>query len=226
MPSYQYPDQFSQINNSNFTYQLAVFFCRLLFTGIYKTEIAGLENIPRDRGFILACNHQSFLDPPIAGCFLHRPIAYFARDTLFKRGLISWLLKQLYAIPVKREAPNDVTAIKTVLKILKQGGGVVFFPEGTRANDQALQAPQKGIGWIACKSKISVLPVRVFGTGQGLSRNNQHFSWQTPLSIHYGHCLSFQDYDPGTTHPDRYQEASNRIMNAISKIPKPFDRPI
>ena len=226
MSSNSYPDKFSQIGNSSLCYQFAVFLCRLLFTGFYKTEVAGIENIPRDRGFILACNHQSFLDPPMAGCFLHRPIAYFARDTLFKKGFVSWLLKELYAIPVKRDAPSDVTAIKTVLKILKQGGGVLFFPEGTRSEGEELKTPQKGIGLIACKSKTTVLPVRVFGTGKGLSKDNKNFSWHSPMSIHYGHSLSCEDYDPGKTHPDRYQEASNRIMNAIAKISKPVELPV
>ena len=120
MVSNLYPDKFSKIGNSSLSYQFAVFLCRLLFTGFYKTEVSGIENIPRNRGFILACNHQSFLDPPMVGCFLNRPIAYFARDTLFKKGFVSWFLKQLYTIPVRRDAPSDVNAIKTVLKILKQ----------------------------------------------------------------------------------------------------------
>ena len=226
MVSNLYPDKFSQIGNSSLSYQFAVSICRLLFTGFYKTEVSGIENIPRNRGFILACNHQSFLDPPMVGCFLNRPIAYFARDTLFKKGFVSWFLKQIYTIPVKRDAPSDVNAIKTVLKILKQGGGVLFFPEGTRSESEDLMTPQKGIGLIACKSKTTVLPARVFGTSKGLSRNNKHFSWQTPLSIHYGHCLSCEDYDPGKTHPDRYQESSNRIMDAIGEISKPFNYPI
>ena len=128
--------------------------------------------MPAQGSFILAVNHASFYDPPIAVCRLPRPVHFFARNTLF-RGLFGKLIANLNAIPVKRDADSDVTAIKRVLGLLRKGDSLLLFPEGTRTQDGNLQEAQRGIGMIACRSGVPVLPARIFGSYESCGRNRK-----------------------------------------------------
>ena len=82
----------------------------------FNAAVSGVDNIPRQGGFIVAVNHASLLDPPIVGSFVPRQICAFARRTLWKGGLSSWWLDAVGVIPVDREAGSDVTAIRRVIR--------------------------------------------------------------------------------------------------------------
>ena len=106
---------------------------RFLFKRLYKTQIAGLENAPKDEGFIWrVTTRASWI--PFVGCSPDRPICYFARDTLFKKGFVNWLLHELYSIPIKRDASSD-PGMKTVFKGSQARRRPSMFPEGTRSKD-------------------------------------------------------------------------------------------
>ena len=69
----------------------------LYFKIFHRFELKGLENVPKNGPFILASNHQSFLDPPALGCRLPRDLHYFARNTLFV-GPLGFIIKNLNSI--------------------------------------------------------------------------------------------------------------------------------
>ena len=95
----------------------------------FRGEVAGLENLPQSGSFLIAANHASFLDPPFIGSQVPRQIAYFARKTLWKPGIASWWLDEVGTIPVDRDGGQDVSAIKRVLKALKDNRGLILFPQ-------------------------------------------------------------------------------------------------
>jgi len=80
----------------------------------FRGQITGLENLPTDGGYLVACNHASLLDPPIVGLFLPNQVVFFARKTLWRPGFASWWLDGVRTIPVDRDGGTDVAAFKRV----------------------------------------------------------------------------------------------------------------
>ena len=198
------------------SHYLASVFYGMFFRG----EVTGLENLPKQGSFLIAANHASFLDPPLIGSQVPRQIAYFARKTLWKGGLITWWLDEVGTIPVDRDGGQDVSAIKRVLKALKDDKGLILFPEGTRTADGSLQKPKAGVGLIACRSQVPVVPVRIFGSFHAFGKG-QPLRLGTRVSIVFGKPILPSEYDDPTNRKDRYLVASTRIFERITSLPPP-----
>ena len=186
---------------------------------LFRGEVAGLENLPSDGGFLVAANHASHLDPPFIGAVLPHQMAFFARKSLWKPGLASWWMDGVGAIPVDRDG-SDLAAIKRVLGTLAAGRPIALFPEGTRSPDGRLQPAKAGVGLIACKTGVPVVPCRIFDSHLALGRAGG-FRPGTPVDIVFGRPLVAADYDRKSDGKERYQRASERIMTAIAALPRP-----
>ena len=186
----------------------------------FRGEVTGLEHLPRTGSFLIAANHSSFLDPPLIGSQVQRQIAYFARKTLWKPGLASWWLDTVGTIPVDRDGGQDVSAIKRVLRALKEDKGLILFPEGTRSPDGALQAPKAGVGLICCRAQVPVVPVRIFGSFEAFGKS-RGLRLGTPVTIVFGAPIPPSVYDEPKAGKERYQIASDRIMARIAVLQPP-----
>ena len=189
------------------------------FNSFYDYTQSGKENIPRTGPVIFAANHVSFYDPPAIGACLPRQINYFARDTLFK-GAFGKILLQIGTIPVARENA-EIKSLKAIFKSLKSDGAVAIYPEGTRSPDGQLTEPKAGAGMIACKSQATVIPTRIFGTYELFGRSDKIPKIGGPIHIAYGKPMTTAEIDPGKSHPERYLEASRRIMAHIAALQLP-----
>ena len=198
---------------------------KVVFDMFFRGEVVGADHLPEHGGFLLAANHASFLDPPVIGCQISRQIAYFARKTLWKGGFSSWWLDSVGVIPVDRDGGQDVAAIKRVLKALKQERGLILFPEGTRTVDGRLQPAKPGVGFIAIKTQVPVVPVRIFGSYEALGKSRP-LRLGTPVSVVFGKPIPPSAYDDPKAGKDRAQIASERIMAEIAKLRPPPERVI
>lgn len=201
-------------------YGVCHYILRQIYQMFFRGEVSGLENLPRSGAFMIASNHASHLDPPFVGCQLPMQMAFFARKTLWKPGLASWWLDGVGTIPVDRDGGSDVTAIKRVLQALKQHKPVILFPEGTRSPDGQLQAPKPGVGLLACKTQVPVVPARVFGSFEAFGKSGK-LRLGTPVTVVFGEALPAQAYDRPADGKERYQRASERIMSAIAALREP-----
>ncbi|MDX2187468.1 MAG: lysophospholipid acyltransferase family protein [Opitutaceae bacterium] len=195
-----------------------------LFESIYHMlfggEVHGLANLPKGGGYMIASNHASHLDPPVVGCMLPTQVSFFARKTLWKKGLASWWLDGVGTIPVDRDGGSDVTAIKRVLSSLKAKKVIILFPEGTRSLDGRLQTPKPGVGLLACRTGVPVVPARVFGSFEAFGRSGR-LRFGSPIHVVYGKPMQASEYDNPADGKDRYQRASERIMGHIAAIELP-----
>lgn len=203
-------------------YRIGHAFSRFIFQNLLQCEAYGVDHVPQRGGFLLACNHASNLDPFIAGCFLNRDIYFFARKTLFKRGFADWVLRRFNAIPVDRDGGKDISALKRVLELLSEGEGVLVFPEGTRSLDGKIQSAKKGVGMMACRSGVPVVPVHIFGSYEVWGRGSKWPKFSPgKIVLHYGKPLYSKDYDFGEGDAERYQKAADVILRAIVSLERP-----
>lgn len=197
----------------------------VMYDMFFRGEVVGVDNLPARGGFVLAANHASFLDPPLIGCQISRQIAYFARKTLWKRGLASWWLDAVGTIPVDRDGGQDVSAIKRVLRAIKEDRGLILFPEGTRTLDGRLQDAKPGVGFIACRTQVPVVPVRIFGSFEACGKGRP-LRVGTPVTIVFGKPIPPSVYDEPKAGKERAQIASERIMAEIARLAPPLERVI
>ena len=141
-------------------------FAKFIVTGalkpIYRFEVIGQENIPREGPVILCSNHISMMDPVALGITSPRPISFMAKEELFKIPLLSQIIKALYAFPVKR-GKGDRAALRTGLQILREGRVFGIFPEGTRNKSGKLGRGLSGVGFFALKTDAAVVPCAIIG---------------------------------------------------------------
>ncbi len=201
-------------------YGLCHYVLRVMFDLFFRGDVVGVENVPKRGGFLLAANHASFLDGPMIGCQISRQVAYFARKTLWKGGISTWWLDSVGTIPVDRDGGQDVSAIKRVLKSIKADWGLILFPEGTRTIDGSLQSAKAGVGFIACKTQVPVVPVRIFGSFEAYGKG-RGLHLGTPVSIVYGRPIPPSVYDDPKAGKERAQIASERIMSEIARLQMP-----
>lgn len=211
------------INTFKPMYRIGHAVSRFVFQNLLQAEAYGIDHIPTHGPFLLACNHASFLDPFVAGCFFNRDIYFFARKSLFKPGLAEHILNGFNAIPVDRASGKDISALKRVFELLRQGQGVLIFLEGTRSLDGTLQPAKKGIGLMACKAQVPIIPTHIIGSFEVWGRSGKFPKLLTnKIAVIYGPPLYPKDYDLNPNDPNRYQNAADIIRIAIAKLKEPF----
>ncbi|MDF1753646.1 MAG: lysophospholipid acyltransferase family protein [Verrucomicrobiales bacterium] len=191
---------------------------------VYNRErLRGLN----DGGYVVASNHVSFLDPPLVGIAFPENIYYFARKTLFDKPFASWMLHRMWAIPVDQARP-EMSTLKKIIQLLKDGEKVVIFPEGERTYDGNLkEVGQSGVGMIVEKSKAKVLPVRLFGPEKALPRNSKKVV-KVPVTMVVGEPMDLSDLinDKTIDKRTKYEAITARIMDAIREIECPEERKV
>lgn len=145
-----------------FFYRFSRYYCRLTFLLAFRGQVFGARRVPQRGGVLLACNHQSFLDPILAALPMSRECAFMGRDTLFANPAFRRLIESLNCFPVKR-GTADVGAIKESLRRLKQGYALVTFPEGTRSSDGSIGPMMPGSILIARKARVPIVPTLISG---------------------------------------------------------------
>ena len=195
-----------------FWFHLVRLFSLTFFKFFHSFRTSGTENL-LPGPLILAPNHASYLDPPATGCGLFRVTYYLARHTLFKPPIASWLLPSIGSIPVNQNSPGP-SSLKNIFEVFKNKGTLVLFPEGQRTFDGNLRKAEPGIGMIAARANVPVVPVHIIGSREAMPRNG---SWHPfrPIRVVYGKPMRFTG-DPKNR--EDFQKFADEIMSAISKL--------
>ena len=197
-------------------YYIARFSFLVFFKVYLGFKVVGGENVPKKGAFILASNHSSYLDPILLASSLKRGLYYLARDTLFKKRCFGWLMRQVHSFPVKRNK-GDLRAIRDSLRILGEGRPLVIFPEGTRTKDEQLDRGKPGIGFIAAKAGVPVLPAYVAGSFKALPRGFKTLK-RHPVAVYIGEPVTFDRKYFEANGRDLYQRISDEIMKRIAEL--------
>lgn len=187
-------------------------FAKIIISPIYKLffpiHTEGLENFDLENPFILCANHQSNWDVVALYIACPREIKFMAKEEMFRFKPLGWLVSKLGAFPVKR-GQNDLAAIKTALKVLKNGEVLGIFPQGKRLKTLEEDSAKAGAVLIASKSKVNILPAAI----------DTEYKLFKPVTIRFGKPFVVCEEDRRIT-MDEIQEKANELMKEIIALKK------
>lgn len=178
--------------------------CKLIYTTLlkvlYRPTAIGVENIPEDGPLIFAGNHRHAFDPVVVMTHTKRTVHYMAKESLFK-GLHGILFKQIGLIKVYRTR-NNPEAIQSAVELLKQGGTLGIFPEGTRnQTEEPLLRFKHGAVRIAKEANSKIVPFAIKG---------EYKLFRKKLIIEFGKPIDVSEME--------LEEANDCIRNEVLNL--------
>ncbi|WP_059170973.1 1-acyl-sn-glycerol-3-phosphate acyltransferase [Bacillus sp. FJAT-27445] len=185
-------------------YSFARFVANSALKPIYRYEVYGAENFPKDGGVLLCSNHINNLDPPVVGITAPRPVHFMAKEELFSIPILGNIVRACNAFPVKR-GMSDREALRKGLGVLKAGQVLGLFPEGTRSKTGELGQGLAGAGFFALRSDAHVVPCAIIGPYKPFGK----------LKVVYGKPI---DMDRVRKEKLSAEAATELIMSEIRKL--------
>ncbi|MEM8531198.1 MAG: lysophospholipid acyltransferase family protein [Chloroflexota bacterium] len=183
-----------------------------------RPHVTGTDNLPKEGAFILAANHNSHADTAVLFTALPRDIrqrslAAAAQDYFFDKGLRQMVSRILFnVIPVARESGGGQNPLRHVIRALREGYGVLLYPEGTRSLQGTVGPFRKGIGRLIAEfPDVPVIPVWIEGTNRVMPKG-QNIPQPLKVEVHFGEPLY-----PGADLRDKtsWQVAADKVRDAV-----------
>jgi len=189
---------------------------RGLLKGIFRMEITGTENVPRVGAAILAANHRSLIDIPVACMPTTRKVWFMAKEELFGTKLSSFLLSNLGAFPIRRGKP-DRSALTRALQILETGKILGIFPEGTRTPGARFENLEEGFAYVALKSGAPIVPVAISGT-EAVFPKDRKLPRPAKIRVHVGQQFTLGGPYVGVLPRPRIREATAEARDRLTAV--------
>jgi len=177
-----------------------------VFKPWYRVKAIGVENIPKEGGVLLCCNHINNFDPIVLGIMAPRPVHYMAKEEIFRVPVLGSIVRKCNAFPVKR-GMSDREALRKGLSVLKDGHVLGLFPEGTRSKTGELGKGLAGSGFFALKTDAYVVPCAIIGPYKSLRK----------LKVVYGRPIAMEEAKKTKASAEQVTEL---IMSEIHKLIK------
>lgn len=197
---------------------------RFLYWQWLQMSCEGIEHLPKGEPYLLAANHTSHLDAGVVFVSLwgqvDRVYSLGAKDYFCDKPVKEWFVRTfLNVIPFERHG-NFITGLRDCQIILDRQQPVLLFPEGTRSTTGELQQFKLGLGLLALKLNVPIVPVYIQGTYQALPKG-RWFPRQYPIRICFGPPLPIADYKSkqGTVrNREIYQQIVGDVRAAIEQL--------
>ncbi len=193
-------------------YELIRWFAIFIIAVVTRLRLRGRYNVPRQGPFLIAANHLAWADIPLIPLYLPGKVVYMAKEEYFS-SKIAWLVRFLGAFPVKR-GEGDRQALRAADEQLKKGNVVVLFPEGTRSRTRMMAKGHAGLGMIALRSGVPVIPVAIWGSENLLKK------FGARITISYGTPMLLKPKGTKITRED-IDNATEEVMRAIAAMMPP-----
>ncbi|TMC17007.1 MAG: 1-acyl-sn-glycerol-3-phosphate acyltransferase [Chloroflexi bacterium] len=195
-------------------YEMVRWFAIFIFSLITRIHIRGRYYLPKKGPYILVCNHLSWTDIPLIPLFVPGKVTYMAKEELF-HSPVGWLVRFLGAFPVKR-GEGDRQAIRSASEQLKNGKVFVIYPEGTRSKTGTLGKAHSGVGMIALRAQVPVIPVAIWGTENALKK------FGTDVTISYGKPILFKPKGTKITREDIDYATEETMRHIAAMLPASY----
>jgi 1-acyl-sn-glycerol-3-phosphate acyltransferase len=134
---------------------------RWLYRPAFRIRTAGLSRVPASGPVVLVANHSTLIEPQVIFGVLPRRSVFLVKSELAS-GAVGWGLRRIGQLPIHRGEP-DRAALRAAVAVLRGGGMLGVFPEGTRGSGDVDRAEQ-GAAWLVRVTGAVVLPVATRGT--------------------------------------------------------------
>lgn len=142
-------------------HDLARLIAKVLYRPAYRIRAHHADRVPRKGSVVVIANHSTMIEPQLIFGMLPRRSVFLVKQEMF-RGRAGFWLRRLGQVPVRRGEP-DRTPLLDAVRVLREGGLVGVFPEGTRGAGDVEHAEQ-GAAWLVRSSGAVVVPVACRGT--------------------------------------------------------------
>lgn len=187
----------------------------LMLTSGVRATISGLDNVPKEGGLIFASNHQGALDILIHLAYLPRHFRFVAKSELFRIPFFGWYMSLAGYVPIEREVSASAhRTIGSVADVLGKGDCILIFPEGTRSKTGELGPFKRGSLMAAFSSGATVVPVAISGSYEMMPKKTYLINI-VPVSVKFGHPISFQKYLGTKPTKDDYELELKRLRDEI-----------
>ncbi|HEY8314758.1 MAG TPA: lysophospholipid acyltransferase family protein [Candidatus Baltobacteraceae bacterium] len=158
---------------------------------IWRMKVTGRQNVPATGPLIVACNHASYFDPPALGTACPRRVRYMAKKELFDIPVLGAMIGSFGAYPVDRTG-TPMAAIRRSVEVLRAGGCIGIFPEGTR-NRSGQEEARQGVALLANLGGAAVVPACVVGGDQARRLHQIKVAFGEPLRLPAGRKATRDD---------------------------------
>lgn len=185
-----------------------------LFALIVRRTVMHTERVPASGPVVLVANHSSMLDGPVIASVVGRRPVFLIKQEMF-RGPLGFVLRRIGQIPINRDSV-DRAPLLTAVRVLRGGGMVGLFPEGTRGSGDVASV-HNGAAWLARNGAAVVLPVACRGTyrAPGVRRR-----WRPRVDVLIGEPLPI----PTARGRAGLAEATEGIRIALAAVVAELDR--
>lgn len=180
---------------------------KIYYKFMFRMDIQGEEHIPKEGGVVLCCNHMSNLDPTTMAAFVKRPVRYIAKKELFEKRWSAKLLSSLGAFPVDRQT-TDMKALKTAIKLLKNGEALGIFAEGTRLKEGEAKAAKAGVALFALKGEAPIVPICI----------SSKYKFRSIVHIRYGEPIYLDEYKGQKVTTEMMEEITEKVMEKVREM--------
>lgn len=181
----------------------------------FKVDLVNYERFEKIKtGCILAPNHISAWETVMMPALSKKVMYMMAKEEIFKNRFFGWFLRQMRAFPIARKK-NDLGAIKTCVKLLKDGKSICMFPEGTRSKDGTMNF-KTGVSMIAHSAKVPVIPVGIVA--------EDNFKFRSKVHIVYGEPIYFTDYYDKKINKEDLVDMTEKVRDGVIKAIKSVEK--
>ncbi len=187
---------------------------------LWLKKVNGLKNIPTDKNFLIAANHESYLDHFFIICtlvpHLNKKIHFLAKKEHFNKPLKAIWHRYGGAIPLDRQGGGK-EALKWAIEALKQGKIIAIHPEGTRTLTGKLQKGKTGIARLALAAHVPVLPMGIVGAYEILPKGKNIPKFKR-ATMNIGKPMYFDRYYNKKTTKKLLREITDKIMREVARL--------
>ena len=171
-------------------------------------RVYGKERVPRQGGCVVACNHFSWIDPPVLGAACPRTIYYMAKVEAHVVAGLGQLIRAFGTFPVRR-GESDREAVRLMREIVREGKALGLFVEGTRQRSGVPGTVQPGAAMVAIQEGVPIVPAAVHGS------HDWRLGSFAPVSVAWGEPLRLDGLPKGGR---GYREASRLLEAEIRRL--------
>ena len=173
-----------------------------------RLQVYGAERVPLTGGLVVAANHFSWVDPPALGAASPRTLYFMAKVEVHRIPGLGHLMRTFGAFPVRR-GESDREAVRTMRGIVRDGGALGMFAEGTRQRSGVPGTVLPGAAMVAITEGVPVVPAAIHGSQVWRLGNF------APVSVAWGEPMTFSELPRGGR---GYREASLEVERALREI--------